>query len=97
MVSFSTLDFTKKNSYNYKIMWRKTINNNNSSDVVIGSCNKTKQNKQKMGGKLEWWTLLHINAINDESFGTHSQVMNALKQVTMCNNREPTRKIKKVF
>jgi hypothetical protein len=46
MVSSSTLDFTNKNSYNCKTMWRKKINNNNFGDIVIGSWNKTKQNKQ---------------------------------------------------
>jgi hypothetical protein len=52
MVSSSTSKFTKKNSYNYKAMWRKTISN--SGGIAIASYNQTKENKPKKKGEFEW-------------------------------------------
>jgi len=93
MVSSSTSGFTKKNPSNYKSVWRKTINNN-FSGVTIGSWNSTNKTNRKSGG-LEWWIVLCTCAISDESFGVHSQVMNAAEQGAMCSNRELTRKMEK--
>jgi hypothetical protein len=38
---------------------------------------------------------LHVGIVNDESFGTCSQVMSALEQVAMCSNRKLIRKMEK--
>jgi hypothetical protein len=85
MVSSSTSDFKKQISYNYKIVWRKRISNNLVASSLEAAIEQTKQIEKS--GELEWWTILHTSAISDESFGVHSQVMSALEQGAMCNNR----------
>ncbi len=93
MVSSSTSNFTIFVSSNYKIVWKEQstiILVTSSLEVAI---EQTKQ--MEKSGELEWWTILCIGVISDESFGVHSQVMNVLEQGAMCSNREFTRKMEK--
>jgi len=62
MVSSSTSKFTKKNSYNYKAMWRKIISK--SGGIAIASYNQTKENKPKKKGEFEWGIVLLASAIS---------------------------------
>jgi hypothetical protein len=67
-------------------MWRKKSTIITLAALPLQATIEQKKKKQQNIKKFEWWIVLHacainkITSLNDESFGTCSQTMNALEQ-----------------